>query len=54
VAYVGSNLVVEVKLLSVPNKVLSACFLKTFGFKPPYPCSDVRCERKCAQLDRPR
>jgi hypothetical protein len=28
-AYVGSNPVVEVKLLSVPKKVLSACFLKS-------------------------
>jgi hypothetical protein len=34
-AYVGSNPVVEVKLLSVPKNVLSACFPETFGFSPP-------------------
>jgi hypothetical protein len=34
-AYVRSNPVVEVKLLSVPKKVLSACFPKTFSFRPP-------------------
>jgi hypothetical protein len=38
----------------VPKKVLSACFLKTFGFQPRYPCSVVHCERKCAKLNRSR
>jgi hypothetical protein len=32
---VGSNPVVEVKLLSVPKKVLSACFSKSFVFRSP-------------------
>jgi hypothetical protein len=50
VAYVGSNPVVEVKLLSVPKKVFVCVFTKTFGFRPPYPCFVVRGERKCAQL----
>jgi hypothetical protein len=34
-AYVGSSPVVEAKLLSVPKKVLSACFSKSFVFRPP-------------------
>jgi hypothetical protein len=32
---VGSNPVVEVKLLSVLKNVLSACFPKSFVFRPP-------------------
>jgi hypothetical protein len=32
---VRSNPVVEVKLLSVPNKVLSAWFSKSFVFRTP-------------------
>jgi hypothetical protein len=48
-----SNLVCGLKLLSAPQ-VFANVFTKTFGFKPPYPCSVVRCMRNCAQLNYPR
>jgi hypothetical protein len=54
VAYVGSNPVVEVKPRVRQKKGFVCVFTKTFGFRPLYPCSVVRCERNCAQLKRPR